>query len=84
MRPGGSRDGARHGPTPTGLNRVGAIFNTVFMRRRPFPNGTLTRRSRKLSPCNRRALAMGDVISLVYTVAIFAALVGFVTFCRKV
>jgi len=27
---------------------------------------------------------MGDVISIVYTIVIFTALVGFVTFCRKV
>jgi hypothetical protein len=31
-----------------------------------------------------RGLAMGDVISIVYTAVIFAALIGFVTFCRKV
>jgi hypothetical protein len=27
---------------------------------------------------------MGDIISIVYTAAIFALLIGFVTFCRKV
>jgi hypothetical protein len=32
----------------------------------------------------RRSLAMGDIISIVYTAVIFAALIGFVTFCRKV
>jgi hypothetical protein len=31
-----------------------------------------------------RGPAMGDIISIVYTVVIFTALVGFVTFCRKV
>jgi hypothetical protein len=54
------------------------------MRRRPFRNGTLTRRRRNIPHCIRRARAMGDVISLVYTVVIFTALVAFVTFCRKV
>jgi hypothetical protein len=27
---------------------------------------------------------MGDIISIVYTVVIFTALVSYVTFCRKV
>jgi hypothetical protein len=31
-----------------------------------------------------RGFTMADIISLVYTAVIFAALIGFVTFCRKV
>ena len=34
--------------------------------------------------CEEGYHQMGDVISIVYTAAIFAALIGFVTFCRRV